>query len=540
MLRFVPVAILFTALPALAQGPDCANPEALLGEGQHAFDLAGRVASGPVGSDICEVDLGPGIGDVFWQWTCTTAGNYRFEIATAFHTSLIVYDGVGCAGTLAGNKSGTAYSLVIADRQAGDQMLLQLGETFANPDAVGTLTIVRFDDACSTAADDALEDNDTYQTALPILPGSYSNLFLWRGDEDYYRVTIPGGESILVDWSSPAGEAVLRVMNDSCGEFTYKLMGPWTWTNPGQGAVELVLNFEMMLPASQCTDYAFDLDIGSTACILGLDDGLEDNDTAQSAWPLGDGLQSDLIVRTDDPDYYSVCVDPGQTLEAEIAFDAAQAVMDLQLIGAAGAQYTYQQNGVSANYTNLSGGSQQVVLHAFVAPVLSTCSAYDLSIQGSGSCAQSSAPFCLPGGVNSSGGPSGLEASFGSGVGSDLHLEATGGPAGQFGYFLVSTGVLEPGGVIGDGRLCLTNPIGRYNGTSGGTVAASTGVFDATGRFTNLSGTSTIGSGFDVPSFVPLIGSTITPGETLHFQLWHRDLNPGPTVNFSTGLSVTF
>ncbi len=386
-----------------------------------------------------------------------------------------------------------------------------------NPDPVGTLTIVRFDDACSIAADDAFEDNDTYQTALPLPTGSYRDLFLWRGDEDNYRVTIPGGESVRVNWTSPTGKAVLRVMNDACGEFTYKLAGPWFWTNPSQGAVDLVLNFEMMLPASQCTDYAFDLDIASTGCILGSDDALEDNDTAQTAWPLSDGLQSELIARIGDSDFFLVCVAPGQMLHAEMAFDASQASMDIQLIGGAGAQYSYQPNAVSADYTNLSAWPQQVVLRVWVTPVLRSCSVYDLMIQGSGSCTQSSAPFCLPGGVNSSG-----------------------GPAGQFGYFLVSFGVLEPGGMIGDGRLCLTNPVGRYKGTSGGAVAGSTGVFDAAGSFSNLSGTSTVGTGFDVPSFVPLIGSTIAPGETWHFQLWHRDLNPGPTVNFSTGLSVTF
>jgi len=44
-----------------------------------------------------------------------------------------------------------------------------------------------------------------------------------------------------------------------------------------------------------------------------------------------------------------------------------------------------------------------------------------------------------------------------------------------------------------------------------------------------------------VPSYVPLIGATITAGDTWSFQLWHRDLNGGvPTVNFSGGVAATF
>ena len=35
-------------------------------------------------------------------------------------------------------------------------------------------------------------------------------------------------------------------MNDACGEFTYKLAGPWFWTNPSQGAVDLVLTDVLM------------------------------------------------------------------------------------------------------------------------------------------------------------------------------------------------------------------------------------------------------------------------------------------------------
>ena len=74
--------------------------------------------------------------------------------------------------------------------------------------------------------------------------------------------------------------------------------------------------------------------------------------------------------------------------------------------------------------------------------------------------------FCDPANANSSGRPAQLNGFRGGGVGSDLHLEVTGGPPGQFGYFLVGTDPMDPGVVISQGQLCLAaspiTTIGRY------------------------------------------------------------------------------
>ena len=70
----------------------------------------------------------------------------------------------------------------------------------------------------------------------------------------------------------------------------------------------------------------------------------------------------------------------------------------------------------------------------------------------------------------------------------------------------------------------------------GGT--SSVGQFDAAGVFQNISGTSTVGTGFDVPQALPSPpGGVILPGDTLHFQLWYRD---GPNSNFSDAITVNF
>ena len=38
----------------------------------------------------------------------------------------------------------------------------------------------------------------------------------------------------------------------------------------------------------------------------------------------------------------------------------------------------------------------------------------------------------------------------------------------------------------------------------------------------------------------PLANGTVLTGQIWNFQAWYRDSNPGPTSNFSNGLSVRF
>ncbi|MBL4771043.1 MAG: S8 family serine peptidase [Planctomycetes bacterium] len=148
--------------------------------------------------------------------------------------------------------------------------------------------------------------------------------------------------------------------------------------------------------------------------------------------------------------------------------------------------------------------------------------------------------YCAPAQPNSSGFPVNLSGAMTSPNGSGLHLEAILGPASQFGYFLVGTGGVDPGAALGSGRLCLDtsggNTLGRYN-VSGGALN-SIGVFGPFGSLQNLAGTSSVGTGFDVPLAVPNNAASITVGSTWYFQLWYRD--NGGQSNLSNGLQVTF
>ncbi|HRV80898.1 MAG TPA: hypothetical protein P5218_05655, partial [Planctomycetota bacterium] len=112
--------------------------------------------------------------------------------------------------------------------------------------------------------------------------------------------------------------------------------------------------------------------------------------------------------------------------------------------------------------------------------------------------------FCDPMDPNSTGLPTVLSGTLNPGVGSGLHLDATQGPVGQFGYFRIGTAMSDPGVMVGQGHMCLSifggNVYGRYTVPG---ILNSIGRFDADGDLANLAGTSTSGFGFDVPVEVP-------------------------------------
>lgn len=103
-------------------------------------------------------------------------------------------------------------------------------------------------------------------------------------------------------------------------------------------------------------------------------------------------------------------------------------------------------------------------------------------------------------------------------------LRASGLPVNQFGLFVVSntTGSLVPMG--SQGLLCLGGSIGRINAS----LASS-------------------GSGGDMeysvnPTAIPQGSGTVAAmaGQTWSFQLWHRDVNPTATSNFTSGVQIDF
>ena len=134
--------------------------------------------------------------------------------------------------------------------------------------------------------------------------------------------------------------------------------------------------------------------------------------------------------------------------------------------------------------------------------------------------------YCGPANLNSTGASASIGARGYPQVDANyVILEADGLPPGKAGLFLVSmTTAFVPFAGGSQGNLCLGGAIGRY--TKSVWIAPPDGQVEAP---------------IDLAS-IPTPGGTtaVLAGETWNWQAWFRDTNPGPTSNFTDGVSITF
>ncbi len=136
--------------------------------------------------------------------------------------------------------------------------------------------------------------------------------------------------------------------------------------------------------------------------------------------------------------------------------------------------------------------------------------------------------YCSPATPNSTGQPSTLTVVGSSRIGlNNLSLAASQLRPFSYGMFLTSPNqglVMNPSG--SQGNLCLGGSIGRYAGP---------------GQVQNSGVAGIIEFSVDLTAMPTPTGQVaVQPGETWNFQAWYRDANPGPTSNFTDGMSVTF
>ncbi|MEZ6004688.1 MAG: hypothetical protein R3F33_10940 [Planctomycetota bacterium] len=658
------LALLTFALPfAAAQGPDCSAPVALAGLGTFAFNTTGMTSSGFNGGGSCSSGANSVNQDGFFLWTAPASGAYQFDTnGTAWDTKLAIHSGSGCAASCIGydDDGGTGFQseIYVTGLVGGQPYLIQVGG-YGNYSGPGVLNIQS--DPCGGT--DGLEDNDTCQTAWPVVPGTYTGLIVTAADPDFYEVMVPAGyrldvatfatnaantdvrtfdlncnfiqfpnepfhfqnttaAPILLRWevkraafsSEPCSVYDMDVAlgpdvcqtsdvfdpNDSCQ--TAAVLGTGTYTGlivstpdrdfyrvdvpPGQilqvswqssngtdldmdlhiGACGLGTavagNFFHVNTGTQpemvvfepynttwqfpCSEYSLDVYVGPNPCNA-PDDAYEPNNSCATATPMGNGTYPGLVCKQGNDDDFSFTVDAGATVTCGILFADITADLDIYLYEASNVACgtnTWSQTldyGLSTTddewvtWTNTTGAPVDLVLEVdFWGEGLQTCNTYDLVIAGTGTGQLST--FCDPANSNSTGAPTMLSGTVGTGSGSGLRLEASGGPVDQFGYFLVGDLAVDPGLPVSQGRLCVSGQIGRYNLTGAST---SVGRFNVFGVLINQVGTSSTGTGFDVPVSLPFAGNpSIAAGDTWYFQLWHRE--NGGQANFSNGLAVTF
>ncbi|MEM9379114.1 MAG: hypothetical protein AAGB93_04120 [Planctomycetota bacterium] len=268
-------------------------------------------------------------------------------------------------------------------------------------------------------------------------------------------------------------------------------------------------------------------------------DVFEPNADCASAVPLGDGVCPGLNVRDGDNDYYAVGVDPGATLTVDIFFLHSTADTDLYLwdpllacdtnvagSGALAVGYSTTDDE-QVVYTNTTGTAQNLIVEVDMYSS-GGCNAYDLQISGSNGMGGSMGTNYCDANDASTGVPGSMRAAGSRVVGNnDVTLTAADLPTNSFAFFLTSTTqgfIPNPGG--SQGNLCVGGAIGRYVGP---------------GQIQQSGAAGEVSLALDLTAIPQPNGfAAAMPGDTWNFTLWFRDANPGPTSNFTDGISIVF
>lgn len=175
------------------------------------------------------------------------------------------------------------------------------------------------------------------------------------------NTTCGGGDHLRVNWNS----GVTEPGSSGSGIFTdagQYLIGQLHCGTSACGAVA----------SDQHDDYgAFSTTYGSISGYLaaGSDDALENNDACASAHATAPGYYPGLIVKSTDPDWYSINVPGGSHLTVTLSFTHAYGDIDCQLWNGCGGSVLATSAGVSntetINWDNV-GGATTVYLNAYL------------------------------------------------------------------------------------------------------------------------------------------------------------------------------
>lgn len=110
----------------------------------------------------------------------------------------------------------------------------------------------------------------------------------------------------------------------------------------------------------------------------------------------------------------------------------------------------------------------------------------------------------------------------------EFSLHASGLPVGTFGFYFLGDGTQSAMPMGSQGIVYVGGNVGRFNRPSLNEILLS-----------SASGTASLSVDL---SAVPTGTGTaaLTAGDTRYFQLWHRDINPMQTSNFTRAIGVTF
>ena len=574
----------------------CATPDVIAGEGSFAYDRTSATSSGFDGGDgvtTCEgaVDGGSGNFDVFFAWTPAVSGDYTIDTSSEGNdTNTDVHLGADCTATCLVDSDPATFTF--SGAVSGTAYLIQIGNwnDTGTGNGPGTLDITLnamppANDTCATPAAAALGanpfDNTTATTSSPantcggeVIGNDLFYTYVVAADGDYTFDTIGtsydseisvglgadcSATCLGTDDFNGAGNDVVDVIGALTGEIYLIRVGGW---QDGVNGATGVLNISVTIPPppppanNDCSTpeaiaaegtYVYNNEFATTSGFDGgdpllchsptnpdLDEfGQQHNDLFWAFTVPCDGdYQFDTTGSTgfDDSrlsvhlgaDCTATCVASNDDIDT----GAGNYLSQVDLIGLVAGDTYLVQVGTWNDGEETGDGLLNIT-------------------NTSGACPTANV-LCDPANNHNQGGSVSLTATFGTGIGSGLHIDASGGPTlgpvASWGFFLVSASGTASGPLM-NGILCLDEPMARYAPQTAATQGIpgldSISRFDAVGDLENFAGTSTTGYGFDVPTELPFTpsGSVIAPGDTYYYQLWYRDLS---SSNLSNMLEVNF
>ena len=169
-------------------------------------------------------------------------------------------------------------------------------------------------DPCIAAVDDACG------SAVTLTAGLRSGLFVSDSDEDFYKISVPSTEQVVIDqtWTVDDAWPAIEIYSDSTCSV---LLDSGAW---GSGVNQVVYGnatgatvdfyVRVYLDDGDCETYNLNVTLQPDACILTPDDAFEDDDDCASAVPLGAGTHTGLFMRDADSDWCVVMIPAGQVL----------------------------------------------------------------------------------------------------------------------------------------------------------------------------------------------------------------------------------
>ena len=276
-------------------------------------------------------------------------------------------------------------SLTVADSGTYFIRVLMFADA-GGPGANYTLDVDVVGGDTSSCRDDAYEDNDTRATAEVVRDGLLTGLVTCPGDADYFAIDLSAGDEldVFASFSDAAGDIDIQLYNTDGTVVGRGLTVSddeeinYVATRSGRYVVHVYMLGDDDVPGN-----TYELDLAVTSAGPACDtDRFENNDTFDTAIDFDAGSYTDLIVCSDDDDFYAFDLGAGDVIRIDVDFDFLDGNINIDLRNAAGDIVAESTNLFSSDesieYTAPSAGVY--TLNVRLAFDLGTSAVYDLDV----------------------------------------------------------------------------------------------------------------------------------------------------------------